>query len=155
MGIHSSWGTRNECRPNPHYPKNLLRQFVALKFGLSCLGSVKRPSKNTLLKTAQKQPRGVIFENVEVICCLARLLLNLEGRNRAIVIAESLARVIAAIRIASARWQSYLPPQNAEISPHRPCVRCAAARIARLAFIRLTFVPHGIAEWLARVDRVH
>ena len=38
--------------------------------------------------------------------------------------------------------------------PHRPCVHCAAARIARLAFIRLTFVPRRSAEWLARVDRV-
>ena len=43
---------------------------------------------------------------------------------------------------------------STELSPHRPCVRWAAIRIARLAFIRLTFVPHGIAEWLARVDRV-
>ena len=34
--------------------------------------------------------------------------INLDGRNRAIVIAESLARVIAAIRIASVRWRSYL-----------------------------------------------
>ena len=33
---------------------------------------------------------------------------GLDGRNRAVVIAESLARVIAAIRIASARWRSYL-----------------------------------------------
>ena len=33
---------------------------------------------------------------------------SLDGRNRAIVIAESLARVIAAIRIASVRWRSYL-----------------------------------------------
>ena len=36
----------------------------------------------------------------------------LDGRNRAIVIAESLARVIAAIRIASIRWQSYLPRKH-------------------------------------------
>ena len=69
------------------------------------------------------------------------------------VIAESLARVIAAIRIASVRWRSYFSPKH-RISPHRPCVCCAAIRIARLAFIRLTFVPRGIAEWLARVDRV-
>ena len=33
----------------------------------------------------------------------------LDGRNRAMVIAESLARVIAAIRITSVRWRSYLP----------------------------------------------
>ena len=77
----------------------------------------------------------------------------LDGRNRAIVIAESLARVIAAIRMASVCWRSHLP-QNREISPYRPCVRCAAIRIVGLAFIRLTFVPRGTAEWLARVDRV-
>ena len=35
----------------------------------------------------------------------------LDGRNRAIVIAESLARVIVAIRIASVRWRSYLQPK--------------------------------------------
>ena len=34
---------------------------------------------------------------------------SLDGRNRAIVIAESPARVIAAIRITSVRWRSYLP----------------------------------------------
>ena len=33
----------------------------------------------------------------------------LDGRNRARVIAESLARVIAEIRITSVRWRSYLP----------------------------------------------
>ena len=37
---------------------------------------------------------------------------SLDGRNRAIVIAESLARVIAAIRIASVRWPSYLPQKQ-------------------------------------------
>ena len=82
------------------------------------------------------------------------LFIALDGRNRARVIAESLARVIAAIRIASVRWRSYLPPKTQRISPDRPCVRCAAIQIARLAFIRFTFVPRGIAAWLARVDRV-
>ena len=37
---------------------------------------------------------------------------NLDGRNRTIVIAESLARVIVAIRIASVRWRSYLSPKT-------------------------------------------
>ena len=36
--------------------------------------------------------------------------MHLDGQNRAIVIAEALARVIAAIRIASVRWSSHLPP---------------------------------------------
>ena len=40
--------------------------------------------------------------------CRIQPLGSLDGRNRAIVIAESLARVIAAIRIASVRWWSYL-----------------------------------------------
>ena len=33
----------------------------------------------------------------------------LDGRNRARVIAESLARITAAIRITSVHWRSYLP----------------------------------------------
>ena len=84
--------------------------------------------------------------------------------RRAIIIAESLSRAIAVIRIASVRWRSYISPpngqtspphpQNTEISPHRPCVRCAVIQIARLAFIRLNFSPGGTAEWLARVDRI-
>ena len=82
-----------------------------------------------------------------------KLTMSLDGRNHAIVIAESLARVIAAIRIASVCWRSDIP-QNTQISPHRPCVRCAAIRIARLALTRLTSVSRGTAEWLARVDCV-
>ena len=46
-------------------------------------------------------------------------LRGLNGQTRAIVIAESLARIIAAIRITSVRWWSYLPPKNR--GPHRPC----------------------------------
>ena len=92
------------------------------------------------------------FKRMSQTCSNRVSLENLDGRNRAIVIAESLARVIAPIRIASVRWRTYLPPNT--IGLHRPCVRCGAIRIARLAFIRLTFVPSGIAEWPARVDRV-
>ena len=36
----------------------------------------------------------------------------LDGRNHAIVITESLARLIAAIRITSVRWRSYLTPEH-------------------------------------------
>ena len=78
---------------------------------------------------------------------------GLDGRNRARVIAESLARVIAAIRITSVRWRPYLPLKT-EFGPRRPCVRCTGIQIARLAFIGVVFVPHAIAEWPARVDRV-
>ena len=83
---------------------------------------------------------------------------TLDGPNRAIVIAESLATVIAAIRIASFRWSSYLPPKHYRIrsssSSHGPCVHCAAIRIARLAFIGVVFIPRGTAEWFVTVGRV-
>ena len=46
------------------------------------------------------------------------------------VIAESLARVIAAIRITSVCWWSYLSPKT-QIDPQRPCVCCVAAQISR------------------------
>ena len=45
---------------------------------------------------------------------------SLDGRNRAIVIAESLARVIATIRITSVRWRSYLLLENKENRPYPP-----------------------------------
>ena len=76
---------------------------------------------------------------------------SLDGRNRVMVIELSLAGVIAAIGITSVRLRPYLP-QNTENDPQRPCVRCISIRIARLALIRATFVPHGTAEWLERVD---
>ena len=43
----------------------------------------------------------------------------LDGRNRARVFAESLARVITAIQITSVRWRSYLPlkTQNLVVDP--------------------------------------
>ena len=50
-----------------------------------------------------------------------------------------------------ARVGSHVSPQNPEIGPRRPCVRCAAFEITRLASIRL---PRGTAEWLAKVGRV-
>ena len=78
----------------------------------------------------------------------------LDGRNRARVIAESLARVVAAIRITSVRWRLHVSPKDIEFGPRRPCVRCIAIRIARLAFVCVVFVPSGPVEWLARVDRV-
>ena len=46
------------------------------------------------------------------------------------------------------------PPKNIEIGPRRPCVRCAAIRIARLVFVGVVFVARGTAKWPARVDRV-
>ena len=82
-----------------------------------------------------------------------RCIQNLYGRNRAIVIAESLARVIAAMRITSVRRRSCLSPKHTETSPHRPCVRCPAIRIARLALIRVTFAlcetQNGLREMTA------
>ena len=78
---------------------------------------------------------------------------TLYGRNRAIVITKSPARVVAAIQITSVRWQSYLLLINTEFGPRRPCVRCTAVRITRLAFIGVVFVPRGLAVWPVRVDQ--
>ena len=59
-------------------------------------------------------PGGIIkhyslkkVQNIYV--CKHYIVTRLDGRNRAIVFAESLARVVVAIRIASVRWRSYLP----------------------------------------------
>ena len=55
-------------------------------------------------------------------------LADLDGRNRAIDIAESLARVIAVIRITSVG--GHISPQNIEVGPQRPCIHCVTIRIA-------------------------
>ena len=63
-----------------------------------------------MFKSLQKtlSELGVGFEGLEV----SRLVTCLDGRNRAIVIAKSLERVIAAIRITSIRWRSYLAQKH-------------------------------------------
>ena len=91
---------------------------------------------------------------VSEMLCKAESPPNIDGRHRAIVIAESLARVIAAMLESLAFVGGHISPQNTGMSPRRPCVRGASIRIARLAFIHVVFVPRGIAEWLARVDRI-
>ena len=53
-----------------------------------------------------------------------RLGRGLDGRYRTIVIAESLAGVIAAIRITFVG--GHISLQNAETSAHRPWARCVA-----------------------------
>ena len=79
----------------------------------------------------------------------APVVKTLNVRNRAIVIAELLARNIAAIRITSVRWRPFLPPKHRDGSSewcfNSDCVSACA---------RVTFVSHEIAEWRARVDRV-
>ena len=42
----------------------------------------------------------------------------------------------------------YPYPPKTEIDPRRPCVHCAAIRIARLAFVGVTFVPRGLRNGL-------
>ena len=44
------------------------------------------------------------------------LAISLDGRNRTIVIAELLARVIAAIRITSVRWRPHLPQHLTDLA---------------------------------------
>ena len=67
--------------------------------------------------------------------------------------AESLARVFAAIRITSVRWRSYLPLKTQNLVLVDPAF--VALRFeSQLAFVGVVFVPCGFAEWPARVDRV-
>ena len=78
---------------------------------------------------------------------------NLGGRNRAIVITESLARVIAAIRITGVRWRSYLPLKAQKyvlVDPAFVALRFEWRIGVHWCSIRSTW----IAEWPARVDRV-
>ena len=77
---------------------------------------------------------------------------NLDGRNHMIVNAESLARVIAAIRITSVRWRSYLPKIQKLVLIDLAFVVLRLE--SRNWIMRLTCVPRGLAEWPARVDHV-
>ena len=69
------------------------------------------PSKNQLLYWSAA---GAGIDLPELATGLFRVAsdLPLDGRNCSIVIAELLARVIAAIRIASVRWRLYLPRKH-------------------------------------------
>ena len=105
--------------------------------------SCGRPASKTSGSRPSK-PCSLLVSTALGLCgriCMRSL--ESDGRNRVIVIAESLARVIAAIRITCVHWQPYFPPQDTRIGPHRPCVCCFAIWIARLAFIRATFVRRG------------
>ena len=80
---------------------------------------------------------------------------SLDLRNSVIVIAESLAIVIAAIRITSAviarpKTQEVILTDLASV-----VLRLESRDWQSLVQRSDAFVPHGTAEWLARVDRVH
>ena len=79
---------------------------------------------------------------------------SLDGRNRTRVIAESLARFLAAIRIRSVRWWSYLPLKTQNLVLVDPAFIALRFESRGLAFVGIVFVPRGLAEWLSRVDRV-
>ena len=67
----------------------------------------------------------------------------------AIVITKSLARVMAAIRIASVCWQSYLPPKHRNWSSETlHSLRCDSNRAIGVHSFNIR------STWLARVDRV-
>ena len=82
------------------------------------------------------------------------LQVHLDGRNRAIVITESLARFIAAIRVTSVPWRSYLPLKTHYLVLLDPEFVALRFESRDLAFVGVVFVPRGTAEWLARVDCV-
>ena len=88
----------------------------------------------------------------------ARLLMgacqsfNLDGRNRARVVAESLARVIAAIRITSVRWRSYFPLKTQNLVLVDPAFVALRFESRDRRTLGVVFFPRGPAEWPARVD---
>ena len=74
----------------------------------------------------------------------------LDVQNRVIVIAESPARAIAANRVTSVRWRSYLPPKQRKQSSWT--LRSVLLRFDSRDWrsFRVTFVPCGTAEcWRA------
>ena len=106
------------------------------------------------LRTSKPLNEEVLESEAAVIGTLD--FLRFEGFSHHLRRAKSRYRKIASeLRFESLAFVGgHISPQKHRISPHRACVRCAAIRIARLALTRLTFIPHGIAEWLARVDPV-
>ena len=95
-----------------------------------------------VLTIPRPPPQNAYFDRQSLVAVFFWLVVPyLDGRKSlALVLAESLARVVAAVRITGVLWRSYLPP-NTGLSPYGPCLRCAAIRIARLAFIHAACVP--------------
>ena len=69
----------------------------------------------------------------------------IDGRDRVIVITESLARVISPRVESLAFVGSHISHLNTEFGPRRSCVRFAAIRIAQLALVGVVFLPRGTA----------
>ena len=150
------------------FPRKVAVQLVPVLWGESLTAVVALPSLHrihhylpcqTLVQKKAKESRDST-QTCDSLCSSSGLgaglcvCVCLRCAHRTIGIAESLARVIAAIRITSVRWRSSLAPKRRKINTHRPCVLCAALRIARLAFVRVPFRPCGTAGWAARVGRV-
>ena len=75
----------------------------------ACQKNSRRPWRSQRRKSRSVPEGGADFPAAIFLAGKGPNLGSLDGRNRARVIAESLARVIAAIRITSVRWRSYLP----------------------------------------------
>ena len=63
-------------------------------------------------------------------------------------------RVIAAIRITSVRWRSFLPLKTQNLVLVDPAFVALRFELRDLVFIGVVFVPRGPAKWPARVDSV-
>ena len=85
---------------------------------------------------------------------LAILAPSLDGRNRAIVITESLARVTAAIRSTSVRWRSYLTPKTQKLVLTDPVfvVPRFGSRDWR-SLVEHSFLQNGLRELIAFAER--
>ena len=86
----------------------------------------------------------------------ASIVADLDGRNRARAIADSLARVIAAIRITSVRWRSYLPlkTQNLVVDPAFAALRFESRD--RRSLVQYSFhvdLRNGLRELTAFAER--
>ena len=71
------------------------------------------PYLHVSLAGEEQNPKSICVEHGTVVKNdEGQSVLRLDGRHGARVIAEPLARVIAAIRITSVGWRSYLPPKT-------------------------------------------
>ena len=136
-------------------PQNTFPGIPGSAFCLALLHSLKRnPGCLGIFDISLERvfgiPKHLSCGKMKLICWAVVMHLHLDGRNRAIVIAESLARVIAAIRFASVRWRSYHPP-NAQ----RLVLRDPVFVVLRFELRDWRSFPRGTSEWPARVDSVH
>ena len=99
----------NPDRERERPPPRAITSIEHLEPGLQKSANTLTASPNLLRPACGTAPRST-FTTASMISDTI-----LDGRNCERVIAESLARVTAAIRIASVRWRSNLPPETQKL----------------------------------------